>query len=302
LSPDTEIIIGGAGIKSTLIADKNQYCTDLVKNGLIDHYITGDGEVALVELLKGNYNYPGIDSPTWEQLKDIENFPYPDYDDYEFGLYLEPGIPITDSRGCVRTCEFCDIIEHWKKFTYRSAQSVFDEMLAQIQKYKIYNFNFNNSLTNGNLREFKQLMQYIADYNTGRDRATQISWTGYFIIRSESQHPEELWQVMAKTNPYLYLGVESVVQHVRWGLGKKFNNEDIDYHLIMAKKYQVALSILLIVGYPTETRDDYEFTKQWFRDRVETYGYNDPVKYIHLAQTSPPLLEIVEELCVIEEM
>jgi radical SAM superfamily enzyme YgiQ (UPF0313 family) len=129
-------------------------------------------------------------------------------------------------------------------------------------------------------------MQYIADYNTGRDRDTQISWTGYFIIRSESQHPEELWQVMAKTNPYLYLGVESVVQHVRWGLGKKFNNEDIDYHLVMAKKYQVALSILLIVAYPTETRDDYEFTKQWFRDRVETYGYNDPVKYIHLAHAA----------------
>ena len=286
LSPNTEIIIGGPGIKSTIVSDKNQFCTDLIDHVLIDHYITGDGELALVELLKGNYNYPGINSSNWEQIRDIENFPYPNYDDYDFGLYLKPTIPITDSRGCVRTCEFCDIIEHWKKFTYRSAKSVFNEMLAQVKKYKIYNFSFMNSLTNGNLREFKELMNYIAEYNKKNNQDEQMSWSGYFIIRSESQHPEELWQVMAKTNPYLFLGVESVVQHVRWGLGKKFNNEDIDYHLDMAKKYSVPLMVLLIVGYPTETRDDYEFTKQWFQDRVEMYGYGNPVRRINLSHAT----------------
>lgn len=286
IAPSTQIIIGGPGIKSTLVAEKNQFCNDLMNCGLIDHYITGDGELALVELLKGNYNYPGIDSSQWQEIKDIENFPHPNFDDYNFNLYMTPGIPITDSRGCVRTCEFCDIIEHWKKFTYRTAKSVFNEMLAQIERYKIYKFNFYNSLTNGNLKEFKQLMQYIADYNIGKSRDVQISWSGYFIVRPESQHPEELWEIMSQTNPLLYLGVESVVQHVRWGLGKKFNNEDIDYHLAMAKKHKVAVGILIIVGYPTETRDDYEFTKQWFRDRVETYGYNDPVTFINMSHSA----------------
>jgi hypothetical protein len=35
----------------------------------------------------------------------------------------------------------------------------------------------------------------------------------------------------------------------------------------MAKKYSVPLLLLLIVGYPTESQQDFEFTKQWFQDR-----------------------------------
>ena len=290
LSPDTQIIIGGTGIKHTLVSNKNEFCEDLKNRNLIDYYITGDAELSLVEFLKGNYAYSGINSETWGEVIDLNLTPYPNYDDYNFSLYENAGIPIVDSRGCVRECEFCDIIEHWKKFRYRSAESIFNEMLAQIEKYKIYKFNFLNSLTNGNLKEFKKLMHYIAEYNHhNTDSKTQISWNGYFIIRSESQHNKDLWELMAKTNPTLLLGVESVVKHVRWGMGKKFNNEDIDHHLIMAKQYQIKLVLLLIVGYPTETRADYEFTKQWFRDRVELYGYNNPVKYIGLSH--PAILE-----------
>ena len=40
----------------------------------------------------------------------------------------------------------------------------------------------------------------------------------------------------------------------------------------MAKKYSVPLLLLLIVGYPTETQQDFEFTKQWFRDRQQYAG------------------------------
>ena len=65
------------------------------------------------------------------------------------------------------------------------------------------------------------------------------------------------------------MGIESVVEKVRTSLGKNFTNADIDYHLEMAKKYRVPLMLLMIVGYPTESREDFEFTKQWFRDRVE---------------------------------
>lgn len=284
ISPTTKIIIGGPGIKETLASNENTLCEQLMSSGLIDHYITGDGEIALVELLKGNFEYPGIDSPTWQEIKDIDNFPYPDYDDYDFSLYSEPSIAITDSRGCVRLCDFCNLIEHWKTFVYRPAESLFAEMLAQIERYNIYHFWMRNSLTNGNFKEFKKLMQLIADYNHGKVREKQISWRGYFIIRNEQQHPEELWKIMAKTNPYLLLGVESVVRHVRWGLGKKFENIDIDYHLEMGKKYNIQILIFLIIGYPTETREDYEFTKQWIKDRLHYAG--NPIDKLELAHTS----------------
>jgi hypothetical protein len=59
-----------------------------------------------------------------------------------------------------------------------------------------------------------------------------------------------------------------VVEHVRKGLGKNFSNKDIDYHLEMARIYHVPLWLLLIIGYPTETKEDFAYTRQWFKDRA----------------------------------
>ena len=80
------------------------------------------------------------------------------------------------------------------------------------------------------------------------------------------------WKKIKQSNGSLMLGVESVVEQVRVSLGKNFTNDDIDYHLEMAKKYSVSILLLLIVGYPTETRQDFEFTKQWFQDRAHYAG------------------------------
>lgn len=281
--PNIPIVIGGSGIKNFLVDSNNSFCDDLRNHGLIDDYIMGDGEHSIVEYLKGNINYPGINSQTWNQITDLDSLPWADYSDYDFSLYSDVTVPIIDSRGCVRSCEFCDIIQHWKKYKYRSAENVWNEIQHQIKKHGIRHITFRNSLTNGNMKNFRALVKYMADYNRANEQ-NKISWAGYFIIRDAQQHPESMWQDIADSGGYLWLGVESVVQRVRHQLGKKFDNIDIDYHLEQAKKWNVPLMLLIIVGYPSETRNDYEFTKQWFRDR-KIYA-NKPVKNVLLSPAS----------------
>ena len=266
IKPDFKIIIGGSGIKNFIAESTINFAELLKTKGYIDDYINGDGEHSVVEYLTDNLSYPGINSGTWQPITDLNVLPYPDFSDYDFSLYDDPGIPICDSRGCVRTCEFCDIIEHWKKYQYRTADNIFAEMQYQIQKHKITKFFFYNSLTNGNMKEFQNLLDLICKYNADNP-AKQISWDGYFIVRNKKQHPEQFWKKIKKSNGYLQLGIESVVEKVRVNLGKNFTNDDIDYHLLMAKKYSVPLLLLLIIGYPTETHEDFKFTKQWFQDR-----------------------------------
>jgi radical SAM superfamily enzyme YgiQ (UPF0313 family) len=152
-------------------------------------------------------------------------------------------------------------------------------MLFQIERYNIRDFDFRSSLSNGNLKEFKRLLQIMHNYNQGKYRPEQISWNASFIVRPKSQHPEIMWEQMSNTHATLSLGIESVVPHVRKNLGKYFDNEDIDYHLEMAKKYNVKIVLMVITGYPTETIKDYEFTQQWFRDRVQ---YNDTIVRLFL--------------------
>jgi len=266
-TPNIRIVIGGSGIKTFIAQPTVDFAEFLKSNCLIDDYINGDGEYSVVEYLRNNHSAPGINTSNWQQIDDLNQLPFPDFDDYNWSQYSDLGVPICDSRGCVRTCEFCDVIEHWTRYKYRSADSIFSEMLHQIQRHGITKFLFYNSLTNGNMKEFNRLLDKIIEYN--QTHADPIFWDGYFIVRSAKQHPESFWKKISLSGGFLQLGIESVVEKVRISLGKNFTNEDIDYHLLMAKKYHVPLMLLMIVGYPTESREDFEFTKQWFLDREE---------------------------------
>lgn len=282
IDPTIKILIGGSGIKSFIAQSEINFASALKQQGFIDDYINGDGEVAIVEYLRGNKDYPGINSNTWNQISDLNILPWADFSDYTMDGYPDRAIPICDSRGCVRSCEFCDVIEHWKKYQYRTADNVFAEMEHQITKHGIKHFVFNNSLTNGNMKEFTKLLDMIGEYNDKNKEP--ISWEGYFIVRNNKQHPEEMWAKLKKTNAKLLLGVESVIERVRIQLGKNFSNTDIDWHLEMAKKYNVELMLLLIVAYPTEVKKDFEFTKQWFKDRKNYAG--NPVKKVQLSMSA----------------
>ena len=279
--PQGKIVVGGPGIKHFVADSDNRFQEFILSAGLVDHYITGDGENSLVEYVNGNIGYPGINSSTWLPVEDLDVVPFPDWSDYNFFLYSRFYMPVVDSKGCVRSCEFCDVIEYWKKFKSRKAEKIFNEMLHQIEIYGLRDFDFRSSLSNGNLKEFRKLLQIMYDYNQSKQyRPEKISWNASFIVRSKSQHPEEMWMKMGETYATLSLGIESVIPHVRQGLGKHFENEDIDYHLEMAKKYGVKIVLMIITGYPTETLEDYEFTKQWFRDRVQ---YNDTISRLFLS-------------------
>ena len=276
MAPDCRIVIGGSGIKRSLGKADDFFAPRLKKANLVDAYITGDGDLSLIEYVIGNESYPGINSQEWVPVANLDSIPYPDYSDYNFFLYTRDFMPVVDSKGCVRSCEFCDVIEFWQKFQSRSAESIFNEMLFQIEKYGMRNFDFRSSLSNGNLKEFKKLLVLMQNYNKSMSyRPEQLSWNASFIVRPKSQHPESMWQQIGDTNGSLSLGIESLIPHVRHGMGKHFDNEDIDYHLEMAEKYNVNLMLLIITGYPTETLEDYEATKQWFRDRKR---YNKVIK------------------------
>ena len=207
--------------------------------------------------------------------------------DYNFDLYEDKVIPILDSQGCVRKCEFCDIIEHWQAYTWKKASNTFDEMLYQSKKHGIYRFSMRNSLTNGNMIEFRNWIELIAQYNKTADSNKQFSWLGYFNVRKAQAHPEEMWQKIADSNGTLILGVESVIEKIRWQMGKKFTNDDVDYHLEMGKKYNVPLVFLMMASSPGETLQDFEYTKQWFKDRVKYAGSSVSAVFYALASILP---------------
>lgn len=267
--PSITIVLGGAGLFSNLVGETTE-ADELVKNKIIDYYIRGDGEQPLYNLLKYGSTEVVNQPIFWKQLTnaEIKKLPIPDYSDYKFNLYNETTLPILGSRGCVRQCTFCDIHAHWTKFTWRTGQDIYNEMVHLGNTHNIWDFHFNDSLVNGNQKEYRNLTTLLAEHNS--TSLNKISWSGMFIFRPVSSMTDTDWELTAKSGAtMLSVGIESLSPTVRKDIGKDFDNVDLEYSLQQAKKHGIELLLLFLVGYISETKQDIEYAKQWWRDHVE---------------------------------
>jgi hypothetical protein len=270
LDPTIKIIIGGPGCLQHNFTGPAPLAEELVTNGIVDYHIRGDGEHALFELLTGNDDYSGINDPTWKELnrEELSLLPIPDYTDYDFSIYNKKILGIMGSRGCVRKCKFCDYIENWKNFTWRTADHVFSEMIEQNKKYNIRTFKFQDALTNGNLKEFHRFTSLLSEYNRANPD-NSFSWSGYYIFRERIPTSERDWELVAGSGAeILIVGIEKLNEHIRYHMGKKFSNASIDFHLEQAQKYGIKINFLALVGWVNEVRKDIDYTKKWLDEHV----------------------------------
>jgi radical SAM superfamily enzyme YgiQ (UPF0313 family) len=257
-----KIILGGQGLADGGILGPQGYAKTLYSQDLIDYYIKSEGEISLVELLKDNFSAPGINSDEFQQIKNLNIIPTPDYSDYQLELY-DNYMPITGSRGCVRSCSFCDIHDHWS-YTLRSGVSIANEVIDLYLKHNIKKFRFTDSLINGSLKEFKTFCEILASFNLKNKE--QIKYTGQYIVRSSSQLDDKYWRNLADSGAEdLAIGVETGSDRVRMHMNKKFTNVDLDYTMTMLDKYNITCQFLMLFGYPTETQEDFQETLDMFK-------------------------------------
>ena len=252
--PDLKILWGGAAI---------EYGIDVFKKrNLLDDYIYGDGEHSVVEYLKGNMTYKGINSLAVNQISNLDEVLLPNYDDINWSEYQDlmrkKPVYITGSRGCVKRCTFCNVFDMWPDFRYRSGKSIAQEIISIKERYDRYVFNFTDSLINGSMKAFRSLLTELIKY---RKINNDFGWTSQWIIRSKSQSPESDYKNMKKSGcVWLEIGLESFSQDVRFHMGKKFTDEDMWWCLEQLNKHEIPHVLLMITGYPTETEEDHQTT------------------------------------------
>lgn len=272
----------------------------LYKEKLVDAYVVGEGERAIIDILKGNLFGPGINGNPPIQIEDLDQIPIPDYSDFDFKKYpktwSDPRIRdekrlgtefiyITGSRGCVRKCEFCDIQSVWPKFRYRSGASIAEEMMIQNNKHGSKKFLFTDSLINGSIKQLKDLCTTLIQYKN-EGKMTPVLWQGQFIARPEKQMSEELYILMKEAGCFFVsIGVESGSERVRDDMKKMFSDEDMDFTFKMCAKHGIEMAWLLMVGYPTETEEEFQRTL----DMLEKYKWISDQKLIRSVALGPTL-------------
>lgn len=264
---DIIIIVGGA--------NTNYVGPGLLRDDLIDYYVIGEGEKAIVEIAKGNFDFIGINGGTTPNIN-ISNNPMPDYSDLDLSLYKGNSFYVTGSRGCPRACTFCEVNYKWSSFRTRSPQSIVDEMVHYYKIYDIKNFYFTDSLLNGNLKHLRELCELLKDVR----KQMPIEWHAFFMIRNQRQMPPDLFHLIDEAGcKTIKIGIESGSQTVRKHMKKGFIDEDLDYSLGQYEKTNINLDLLFIIGYPTETEADYIQTKHFFAK----YKDYKCIKFVRLA-------------------
>ena len=282
-SASVEIVLGGSGLFEDGFGESG-FGKELVRLGIVNAWIRGDGDITLPGWLQGNRGAAGIMTDHWRQHtnQQLSELAMPDYHDYSWDLY-QPNAPIGiyGSRGCVRHCTFCDVHSHWPKYTWRTGDSIFQEMKKMYEEYGRRVFHFQDSLINGNLREYRRLTTLLSEHNLANPDQ-RFTWHSFFILRPESQFGDRDWQLTAESGAEnLMIGVESLHEPSRYHIGKHFSNQDLEYGLQQIRKWNqvnpMRCSLLMIIGYILETEQDQPQIKQWFRDHAD---YRDIVQIV----------------------
>ena len=283
------IVVGGHGLDIIYV--------DTIRD-MIDFYILGEGDLALVELLKGNVNYPGINSPG-VQIDNLDQIGFPDYSDYNLtdnyqNWYDGPMIQVTGSRGCVRDCSFCDVGSIWTKFRYRSGDLIAREIIQNHEKTGIKHFYFTDSLINGSVKELIKMMTVLTEYK--QKTGSPLTWGGQWIVRSQKGLPKNYYSLIKSSGGFnLTIGVESGSESVRQHMKKGFTNQDLNEEMEQFSRHGVKVGFFIMLGYPTETIDDFKDTLRMFK-RFTKYVANNTIMGICVGGGYWPMAKVSPEL------
>ena len=153
----------------------------------IDYAIIGEGEQPLLGLCEHLGNHAPIPPQALSkkncrvlipadscQIKDLDQLPVPDYDDYfqemgkQFGSEpFIPELPVEFSRGCWwGKCAFCNLNLQWHGYRPKSAKRMLSEVQSLTNRYQSLDFTFtDNALpVRASVDFFEQLAKEQRDY------------------------------------------------------------------------------------------------------------------------------------------
>lgn len=272
-NPEAWIVGGGANLTGLVETGQWEHIPDIYNS-----IIVGAGELAILDLIEdlGNGRKPEL---TYEHplSRDLDEYPNPDYElldnsdvhEYHRTIGGDHSISILTSRGCPYRCNFCGLQKQSRTVRYRSPEAVAREIQDIIDRYGIKAFNFQDDTFIIDKKRVRKLMDLIGPMGvTFRclGRAGLDTYEDYVLMR-EAGCQSVAWGIESGSQRMLDLMNKQVTV--------KQNYEVIEW----AKKAGVLDRIFLIVGFPGETRETLEETKQFIVN-------SDPSQY--LASTFQP--------------
>ena len=164
--------------------------------------------------------------------------------DYSPGVNEALFTHIFTSRGCPAKCAYCAGGLFGKKFRYRSADSVVDEMAAIHQQYGTRDFYFTDDAMSMNRPRMRQICQRLIDEGHG------FTWS--MMTRIDSVD-EEMLDLAARAGcVQIDYGVESGSPETLKRIHKPHSVEMVRRVIPLTHRYGIRPSVFFILGFPWE--------------------------------------------------
>jgi radical SAM superfamily enzyme YgiQ (UPF0313 family) len=249
-NPESTVVIGGAHPSS----DPNLGDYDIV-----DHVVTGYGEHPMVKIvsgLNGGERAPRI------MHGDFNRFYFPAYDLMDLSTYCRTvddrkSIMILTSRGCPFQCHFCGLSKFHSIAGIRFMSSdVFREQLSMIREMGIQALNIQDDIFTMSRPRLFNLLEII---NVLGFKFRCMGRAGY--------DTEETYERLADAGcVQVAWGLESGSQRLLDRMNKRATVQD-NYNVVRwARKYGITSRAFFVLGFPGETRETMEQTRNFIVD------------------------------------
>jgi len=271
--PDIHITVGG-NIVTRLqeeLPKQTRFFTEI-----FDTAIMYEGEHALLwllEALAGDRPISTIPNLIYRDEKGIHvnpeihtermtALPLPDFDGFPLDSYFVPVriLPYLATRGCYwGRCTFCDHGQgYFDQYRGLTAPQVVQQVKALKEKYQAEHFLFADESYPPAL--LKKVVPLLIDQQVG------IKWTTLIRFEESLQDPA-LWAKIKEAGCCtLYYGMESANERVLNLMDKHVKKSVIANNLKLASESGVWNHVMAFYGFPGETREEAEETRQFLLD------------------------------------
>ncbi|KWT82524.1 B12-binding domain-containing radical SAM protein [Candidatus Magnetominusculus xianensis] len=245
----------------------------VIKNENVDFVVRGEGEITIVELVKGlvndienvksityKRNDTIIHNPDRELIHDMDSIPFP----ARHLMIKKTDDPnyyniIFATRGCPHNCTFCASKNIWtRQVRFRSPKNVVDEIEFVKNKYKCNIFNF---IDDSFVVNPKYTIQICDEINR---RKLKIKWV---CETPASSVTDDLIKQMKAAGCYsLMFGVESGNAEILKKVNKSSTKEEMILAAALVKKYKLRLTCAFMIGFPWDTRDTIRETVEFMKE------------------------------------
>ncbi len=274
--PDIKVVIGGPAAATCH--------NELILNDSVDFLVIGEGEKTILELAvyllgrKGKLpslrdingimfkeNREIIRTAPRALIENLDEIPWIDRDSMfviDINREIKPihqNMDILSSRGCPYPCKFCAGSAVWgsKKTRFRSIDNIIDELIYLKSRYGQNYFEFWDDLFTANRKRTVELCEKIIK------RRLDIEWV--CMVRLDTIDADLLGIMKKAGCTEIQIGIESGSDRVLSHMGKTITVDMIRKQVPVIKQLGIDLAIFLMVGMPTETKEEIEDTLKLVR-------------------------------------